>query len=131
MYSSASPVLRPCVSELRHAEFQLFAITWNAAADFVSFAVRRIGLCCVLCYSLILTHMLLTVHRCTTVLCCVHFMQAVNPAASQAGLLDVPAHTVVLDVQAPYSSSDDILTAAVKQQVRSRLTAQEYEASGV
>ena len=58
-------------------------------------------------------------------------MQAVNPAASQAGLLDVPAHTVVLDVQAPYSSSDDILTAAVKQQVRSRLTAQEYEASGV
>jgi CDP-diacylglycerol pyrophosphatase len=56
-------------------------------------------------------------------------MQAANPVAGHAALLDIPAHTVVLDVQTPYSSSDDILTAAVKQQVRTRLTAQEFEAS--
>jgi hypothetical protein len=56
-------------------------------------------------------------------------MQAANPVAGHTGLLDIPAHTVVLDVQTPYSSSDDILTAAVKQQVRTRLTAQEFEAS--
>jgi hypothetical protein len=69
-----------------------------------------------------LTHVLLTV------LCA---LQATNPAAAHSGLLDIPAHTVVLDVQAPYSSSDDILTAAVKQQVRSRLTSQEYEVGRV
>jgi hypothetical protein len=63
--------------------------------------------------------------------CAARFMQAGNPAAGHAGLLDIPSHTVVLDMQAPYSSSDDILTAAVKQQVRNRLTSQEYEASRV